>query len=197
MSGVRASERSGSATQLAEEFDGAPVKPVQKPMLPMAQVSGDLQREVERFLYRQAEILDDRRWDDYVALFTESGHYWMPVTEAQTTGDGVPSIFYEDVDLMRLRAKRVVHPRAWSQKPGHRTSHVVSNVIIESVDAAGNLVVRSKFYMSEFRRDTVRHFAGKYRHELKKTANGYKIELQRVDLVNGDGVWDYVIQTWV
>ena len=62
---------------------------------------------------------------------------------------------------------------------------------------SGDVVVRSKFYMSEFRRDVVRHFAGKYRHHLKKTPSGYRIALQRVDLVNGEGTFDYVILTWV
>ena len=63
-------------------------------------VGGDTQRAVEQFLYRQAEILDDRRWDEWLDLFAEDGRYWMPATETQTTGDGVPNIFYEDCNLM-------------------------------------------------------------------------------------------------
>ena len=35
----------------------------------------ETQRAVEQFLYRQADILDDRRWDDWLGLFTEDGHY--------------------------------------------------------------------------------------------------------------------------
>jgi 3-phenylpropionate/cinnamic acid dioxygenase small subunit len=133
-----------------------------------------------------------------MSLFTEDGKYWMPVSEEQQVADGVPNIFYEDMDLMRVRAKRVTHPRAWSQKPPHRTSHVVSNVVVESLDPkTGDAVVNSRFYMVEFRRDALRHFSGKYTHHLKKTPTGYAIKLQRVDLVNGDGTWDYVIQTWV
>lgn len=191
-------EKNVTATQYAEDFDGTPRHADGHALYPVADVSPELQHAVERFLYRQAEILDERRWEDFVALFTETGHYWMPVTDSQTQMDGVPSIFHEDVDLMRVRTKRVMHPRAWSQKPGHRTSHVVSNVLIESVDAAtGDVTVRSKFYMSEFRRDVVRHFAGKYRHQLKKTPQGYRIELQRVDLVNSEGPYEYVIQTWI
>ena len=195
---MRATEKSGSATQYAEDFDGAAQADRPRPPLLVADVSPELQHAVERFLYRQAEILDDRRWDEWLALFTETGKYWAPVTESQTDAEGAPSIFYEDVDLMRVRAKRVSHPRAWSQKPPHRTSHVVGGVVVEKVDAeTGDVVVRSKFHMTEFRRDQLRHFAGKYRHHLKKTAAGYRIELQRVDLVNGDGTYDYVIQTWL
>lgn len=160
--------------------------------------STDTQREVEQFLYRQAEILDDRRWDDWLALFAENGRYWMPAAEDQTVGEGVPNIFWEDLDLMRVRIARVSHPRAWSQYPPNRISHVVSNVIIEREDeTTGAVVARSKFYAAEFRNDQVRHFAGKYRHHLVRAEDGYRIKLQRVDLVNAEGPFEYVLQYWL
>lgn len=190
----------GSATEWAESLDGKPVARKGAPPQPHVRVSPEVKLEIEEFLYRQAEILDDKRWDEWLGLFTEDGIYWVPVTEDQTAdkAEGVPNIFYEDLDLMRVRAKRVSHPRAWSQKPPHRTSHAVSSVIVESLDAkTGDVVVRSKFTMAEFRRDVTRHFAGKYRHELKKTKDGYRIRHQRVDIVNSEGPWEYVLQTWV
>jgi 3-phenylpropionate/cinnamic acid dioxygenase small subunit len=159
--------------------------------------SHDKLRRVEQFLYRQAEILDGRRWLEFVDLFTEDGIYWMPASPEQTTGDGVPSIFYDDRDLMTVRAKRVTHPHAWSQAPLWGTSHLVSNVTIEKEDRTGALTVRSRFHMMEFRRDTSRHFAGSYIHHLVPVGEGYRIKLQRVDMVNGQGPYEYVLQVWV
>ena len=161
-------------------------------------ISFETQRAVEQFLYRQAETLDERQWDDWLALFTDDGIYWMPASADQETGEGVPNIFYEDINLMLMRAKRVEHPRAWSQLPRNRTSHVVSNVVIEAEDpATGDIVARSKFYASEYWYDETRHFAGKYRHHLCHTDDGYRIRLQRVDLLNAEGPFDYVIQFWL
>jgi benzoate/toluate 1,2-dioxygenase beta subunit len=158
----------------------------------------ELQLAVERFLYEQSEILDDRRWDDWLALFTEDGLYWMPAHEEQTTGEGVPNIFYEDRFLMDMRIKRVTHPRAHSQQPPNKTSHVVSNVVIEADDAAsGEITVRSRFYAAEYRNDITRHFAGRYRHTLVRAGTGFQIKLQRVDLVNGEAPFDYVLQYWL
>ena len=195
---MRATAQAGSATEGAESIDGAPVVRDAGGALPEADVTPQQQREVERFLYRQAEILDDKHWDEWLELFTADGHYWMPASEEQTKADGMPNIFWEDLDLMRVRVKRVNHPRAWSQKPPHKTCHLVSNVVIEKHDAAsGDILVRSKFHMAEFRRDNVRHFVGKYRHELKKTKDGYRIKLQRVDLVNAEGPFEYVLLTWL
>ena len=157
---------------------------------------GDTLREVEQLLYRQAELLDRKAWADFIALFAADGLYWMPAAPEQTTGDGVPSIFYEDRDLMNVRMKRVTHPHAWSQAPDWGTNHVVSNVMIER-EGGGAVVVRSRFHMMEFRRDATRHFAGSYLHHLRRTRDGWRIALQRVDMVNSQGAYEYVLQVWV
>jgi hypothetical protein len=51
--------------------------------------------------------------------------------------------------------------------------------------------------MMELRRDTVRHFAGTYRHKLQRVGDDFKIELQRVDMLNGQAPFDFVLQIWV
>lgn len=163
----------------------------------VAEVGPEVQLAVERFLYRQAEILDEGRWDDWLALFAEDGRYWMPAEADQTDGEGVPNIFWEDLDLMRLRIRRNLHPRAHSQAPPNRLCHVVSNVIVESADAGGDIVARSRFHCAEYLRYEVRSFTGRYRHLLRAAPDGYRIALQRVDLVNREGPWEYVLQWWL
>ena len=154
------------------------------------------QHAVEQFLYRQAALLDAKQWQQYIDLFTDDGHYWMPASPEQTTGEGVPSIFYEDRNLMTVRMRRVQHPDAWSQRPLWGTNHLVGNVMIDP-ESDGQLVVRSRFHMMEFRRDASRHFAGSYIHHLVRTGDGFRIRLQRVDMVNAQGAYDYVLQVWV
>ena len=156
----------------------------------------ELQHEVEQFLYRQSELLDTKQWQAWIDLFADDGVYWMPADPAHKHWDGVPSIFAEDRNLMNVRMKRVLHPDAWSQRPLWGTNHVVSNIIIESYDS-DEVIVRSRFHMMELRRDDVRHFAGAYRHHLKKTTDGYRIKLQRVDMTNAQAAYEYVLQVWV
>jgi 3-phenylpropionate/cinnamic acid dioxygenase small subunit len=190
---ARTAKKSAPRRKRASAATGAPIKRIVKP-------NGvrDTLREVEQFLFRQADLLDERRWGDFIELFADDGLYWMPASPEQTTGEGVPSIFYEDRNLMTVRMKRVTHPHAWSQSPMWGTSHLVSNVAIEKEDPrTGEITVRSRFHMMEFRRDVSRHFAGTYRHRLAKTKDGYRIKLQRVDMVNGQGPYDYVLQVWV
>ncbi len=172
--------------------------PTSADQLPVAAVSLETQRAVEQLLYRQAEILDAQLWNDWLELFTDDGHYWMPAREDQTEGEGQPNIFWEDQNLMRVRVRRNTHPNAWSQSPRNRLCHVVSGVVIELEDPkSGDLVVRSRFHCAEYLRYEVRNFTGRYRHHLKKTPAGYRIQLQRVDLVNREGPFDYVMQWWL
>ena len=155
------------------------------------------QHDIEQFLYKQAELLDTKRWQDWIDLFTPDGIYWMPPDASYTTWDGQPAIFAEDKNLMHVRMGRVLHPDAWSQRPLWGTNHVVSNVVIRKSNKSGDIEVTSRFHMMELRRDDVRHFAGQYTHRLKKTKKGYAIKLQRVDMTNAQAAYDYVLQVWV
>jgi benzoate/toluate 1,2-dioxygenase subunit beta len=155
------------------------------------------QFDVEQFLYKQSDLLDSKRWQEWIDLFTPDGIYWMPPDASYKTWDGQPAIFAEDKNLMAVRMGRVLHPDAWSQRPQWGTNHVVSNVVIDKAAKNGDLVVRSRFHMLEMRRDDIRHFAGQYTHHLKKVKGGYRIKLQRVDMTNAEAAYDYVLQVWV
>ena len=158
--------------------------------------TASLQRRVEQFLFHQSELLDEKQWGAYIELFAQDGVYWMPVMPEQTEWLDSPSIFAEDRRMMEIRMGRVTHPNAWSQAPQWGTSHLVGNVVLESVSDT-EISVRSRFQMMELRRDATRHFAGTYRHTLQRTGDDFKIGLQRVDLLNGQAPFDYVLQIWV
>jgi 3-phenylpropionate/cinnamic acid dioxygenase small subunit len=165
---------------------------------PAATVGHDTRRVVEDLLFRQSEALDRQEWEEFRELFTSDGVYWIPAEPHHTTWKGVPCICAEDRDLMSMRIKRLRHPRAWSQLTSWATNHVIGNIRIERVDADANrLIARSRFHMMEYRRDEVRHFAGSYEHTLVAVPGGYRIALQRVDLVNADGPFEYVLLAWV
>jgi len=177
----------------------SPRTPHQAGELPAALAAGaaDLQREVEQLLYRQAELLDAKQWQSWMDLFSDDGIYWMPARAEQTEWESSPSIFIEDKPMMEIRKGRVTHPNAWSQAPLWETNHIVSHVALESVEGS-RIVVRSRFHMMELRRESIRHFGGRYHHTLQRAADGQlTIQLQRVDLFNAQAPFDYVIQIWV
>jgi 3-phenylpropionate/cinnamic acid dioxygenase small subunit len=163
---------------------------------PLEAQTASLQQRVEQFLFHQSELLDEKQWAAYIELFATDGVYWMPVAPEQTEWVDSPSIFAEDRPMMQIRMGRVTHPNAWSQAPQWGTSHLVGNVVIETVSET-EISVRCRFQMMELRRDATRHFAGTYRHTLRRVGDDFKIALQRVDLLNGQAPFDYVLQIWV
>jgi 3-phenylpropionate/cinnamic acid dioxygenase small subunit len=173
-----------------------PKKAIRVPTGLAADAAFNLQRQVEQFLYFQAELLDTKNWGGFIDLFCSAGVYWVPARPEQTEWLDSPSIFAEDRQLMAVRMGRITHPNAWSQAPFWGTSHLVGNVVIEEVTST-KVKVRSRFQVVELRRDAVRHFAGVYRHTLLRAGDDFEIELQRVDLLNAGAPFDYTIQAWV
>jgi 3-phenylpropionate/cinnamic acid dioxygenase small subunit len=187
----------GHLPRAAQGLAPSPQQLPPRGVLPHTAAEAELQREVEQLLYWQAELLDGKHWQAWMDLFDDQGVYWMPVTPEQTEWEGSPSIFAEDKLMMEIRKGRVSHPNAWSQVPMWETNHLVSHVVIESV-GPGEIQVRSRFHMMELRRDTVRHFGGRYQHTLVRGSDGaLRIRLQRVGLFNSQAPFDYVLQIWV
>src|ERR1700691_867411 len=143
----------------------------------------------EQFLLREARLLDEARFDDWVALFTPDAWYWVPSQPDQPDPHETVSLIYDDRRLLETRVRRLASPRMYSQEPRSRTSRMVVNVTIE-VDEPTACTVRSKFHMIEFRRDTQRIFAGTAFHRLVQTDGGLRIAWKRVDLVNCDAPMD-------
>ena len=151
------------------------------------------QRSVERFLMHEAQLLDDRRFEEWRNLFAEDGHYWVPLTPNPASPDGEPSLFYDDKGMMETRFERLRHPNIHSQNPPHRTCHIVGNVVIESVNSTcAEFLVASNMIMTDYRLRVQRVFSGRVRHQLRRDGEGYRIVLKRVDLINCDDVFELI-----
>lgn len=154
-----------------------------------AHVPGDTLRELEQFLYREARLLDERRFWEWDRLFTDSGMYWAPQQHGQANPFEHISLFWENRMLREVRIRRMENPRNWSQQPPTRTAHLVGNVMVEGLDRQGLLVVSASFQVSEWRL-VQRQLAGRYTYKLaSQEGGGWKIQLKRVDLINCNDVF--------
>lgn len=146
-------------------------------------------QEIESFLIAEARLLDERRWDDWLALFTDDGWYWVPLEEGQANPREVVSLIYDDRRLLETRIRRLVEAALHAQTPVSRTSRIVANPTVEAEDG-DEITVRAKFGMVESRRDVRRVFAGTAWHRLLRAGDGFRIRWKRVDLVDCDAVHD-------
>jgi 3-phenylpropionate/cinnamic acid dioxygenase small subunit len=140
--------------------------------------------EITRFIYREARLLDEKRWDAWYELFTEDGHYWVPLTRDQPDAETHTSLAYEDKLLLRLRIERLrrrppsQHPESWSQ-------HVLQAPEIEAANGDG-WMVRTAFHYSEARGDAMVMLTGVALHRLVRQDGALRIRLKRVNLLNCD-----------
>lgn len=146
-------------------------------------------RPFERFLFHEARLLDERRFDDWLALFADDGWYWAPIRENQANPRDTVSIIYDDRRMMEVRVRRLMQGGAHALNPLPRTSRIVGNVTLEAADdAAGAYEVAARFQMVEFRLDRQRLYAGAARWALARIDGGFRIRWKRVDLVDCDGM---------
>jgi 3-phenylpropionate/cinnamic acid dioxygenase small subunit len=152
----------------------------------------DLDR-CEQFLLHEARLLDEAKFDDWLALFTADGWYWVPSEPDQDNPHDTVSLIYDDRRLLETRVRRLASPRMYSQEPRSRCSRIAANVTIEETDSGG-VTVRSKFLMIEYRREQQRLFAGTAWHRLLQSDGAIRIAWKRVDLVNCDAPMDGLTQ---
>jgi 3-phenylpropionate/cinnamic acid dioxygenase small subunit len=143
----------------------------------------------EQFLLQEARLLDDGKFDDWLALFSSDAWYWVPSEPNQTDPVETVSLIYDDRRLLDTRVRRLSSPRMYSQEPRSRTSRIIANVTIEESDSK-SCTVRSKFSMIEYRREQQRIFGGTSFHRLVHSNGRIMIAWKRIDLVNCDAPLD-------
>ena len=145
----------------------------------------DLSR-VERFLYDEADLLDNPDLDAWFDLYTEDGTYWMPVDQEQTDPINHISLFYDDRVMMEVRRRNFVHPRAASKDHKVRCSHMIGNIRDAGTSERGDRIITSNFQVLMYYREEQRVYGGKYIHHLVPHGDSFRIRHKKVTLINCD-----------
>ncbi len=146
-----------------------------------------LERTLDAFVAAEAALLDAGRYDDWLALFTDDGRYWVPLQGArQADPVGHNSLAYEDPLLLALRVARLKNPRAHSQHPPSRCQHVLQRSLVEVAADGASAETRTPFLYIEARGDEQVTLAGTARHTLARIDGAWKIRLKRVDLLDAE-----------
>ena len=142
------------------------------------------------FVLREAKLIDQLRFDEWLDLFAEDGIYWMPLEWGQTDQRLMASLMHEDKLLLRIRVERLKGNRTFSQKPKSRCHHVLQVPQVESRDdAAGTYVTWTPMHYVETRLDEQTLYAAWATHTLVHDGTALKIKLKRVDVVNCDAAF--------
>jgi 3-phenylpropionate/cinnamic acid dioxygenase small subunit len=108
-----------------------------------AMVDEGVERECTHFLYREAELLDNRKFDEWLSLLSPAIDYRVPVRTTRENKDGFgfsKSAFFleEDFGSIKVRVARLRSEFAWSENPATRTRRFVGNIRVRASDTPGS-----------------------------------------------------------
>ncbi|MEO0389784.1 MAG: aromatic-ring-hydroxylating dioxygenase subunit beta [Pseudomonadota bacterium] len=149
-----------------------------------------IRSDVVDFIYAEARMLDEGRFAEWLALWLEDGHYWMPLDYKQTDPLNETSLLYEDHFMLRLRVERLEGARTFSQKPKSRCHHVLSRPDVDVFDLdEGRFQTRTAMHYVETRLDEQMLLACTATHDLALVDGALRIANKKVELVNSDAAF--------
>jgi len=155
-----------------------------------------LKDEIEQFLYQEAELLDERQFEDWLDLLTEDIRYWMPMRrnvkfgelDREFTREGQDiNWFDEGKDTLARRVNQILTGVHWAEEPLSRICHSVSNVQVlkatPSVSQATEVNVKCRFMIYRNRVQTETDFLVGKREEVLRSVDGqWKIAQRKIIL---------------
>jgi 3-phenylpropionate/cinnamic acid dioxygenase small subunit len=145
--------------------------------------------ERDRFralIEREARLLDQLRFDEWLAMYAPECIYWVPGTPEAGDPRREIAISFDDRRRLEDRIFRLRTGYAWSQAPKSRTVRMTSNVEVFAGKDEGSRMVRSNFLISEFRPDGIRFLCGWCGHRFLPTAQSWQIQVRQVNLIDCD-----------
>ena len=163
----------------------------------------DTIREVEQFLFREARLLDARRFHEWLDLLTDDVRYWMPTRanrypanskaisildgsryeEGDLSREDELAILDEDKDSLTRRVNRLDSGMAWAEDPPSRTRHFVSNIEVEPGAGDTEIRVYSNFIMYRTRGQTEQDFyVGSRQDVLRREGGQLKVAYRKIVL---------------
>jgi 3-phenylpropionate/cinnamic acid dioxygenase small subunit len=153
-----------------------------------------LRLEIEEFLYREADLLDERRHDEWLALLAEDIRYWMPMRrnvkvddrEREFTREGRDiSWFDEGKETLTRRVRQIQTGIHWAEEPVSRISHLVSNIQLVDVNPSAaepsEVSVRCRFLVYRNRVETETDIlVGKREDLLRRVGLDWQIARRKI-----------------
>src|ERR671910_303726 len=155
-----------------------------------------LAQEITEFLYREAELLDERRYQDWLALLTDDVRYWMPMRRNVKYGEAEREFtrsrsdinwFDKGKETLERRVKQIETGIHWAEEPVSRISHLVTNVQVQSAEpslaAAQDVSVTSRFLIYRNRVETETDIlVGRREDQLRRNAAGWLLARRKIIL---------------
>lgn len=143
---------------------------------------------VAGLLFREAELVDARQWDEWLKLFSESVEYWIPAWDSENEYTKDPNseislIYYNSRAGLEDRVFRLRSGMSSASTPFPRTSHHVSN-IRATFGEDGSSAVKANWQVLSFRLGATSTFFGSYEYLLEPHGQGWRIRKKKIIVMN-------------
>jgi len=145
----------------------------------------ELLRQVEQFVFHEADCMDRHAYDEWLALWDADPLYWVPCDGEDVDPKTRISLIYDRREQLEQRIRRLRGPHAFAQQPRSRLTRVVSNVQLRECTEEA-FVVASTFVLGECRLGSQTVWFGRNVHTLTRHADGLRIKRKKVMLLNND-----------
>src|SRR5258708_15044529 len=147
-----------------------------------ASVGADVEASAREFIQHEARLLDDRRFDEWEALWAPDGMYWIPGERDDLEAF---ALVQDNRNRITTRIRQMLDADRHSQRPPSRTARTVA--ASQATVAENEVVVRSSFVLLESRLGKLTQWGGGYEHPLPvREGGGLLMTLKKVLLVNRD-----------
>ena len=147
-----------------------------------------LKRDVSELIYWESTLLDRRRWEDWLALYTKDAVYWVPswINEEETTNDPETQlnlIYLRGRGGMADRIFRIESRDSYASMPLERTVHVVGNVLIEGVEG-DEITAFANCLVHSYSGKGAQTRASLYDFTIRRTGDGLRIARKKITFID-------------
>lgn len=145
----------------------------------------DLMHDVEQFLFREARLADEHRYEEWEELWTDDAIYWVPANGENTDPEREMSIIYDNRSRIGLRVRQLLSGKRYTQDPRSSLRRIIGNIELLGRDGdefriAANAIV----FESSQRGETL--WGSRNEYTLRRDGQGFRLARKKVALVNND-----------
>ena len=150
------------------------------------------QQEAEQFVYREAQLIDSGKLEEWQSLFTPDGVYWIPMDE-DVNPELEPSVLYDNQERLSARIYQMLYTPHWAQRPPSKTAHFNTNVLVDEIEGSDEVLVTCSILCHELRGGDHRQLglgieralAGRCEYRLRwLDGEGWRIAMKKVVLIS-------------
>lgn len=146
--------------------------------------------EVAQFLFREARLADESRYDDWEALWTDDALYWVPAVRADADPVTQVAIIYDNRSRIATRIRQLKTGKRHAQAPPSGLRRIVGNIELiggrVSADGGTDLEVGANFLAYESRPRGSELWGGRVTYRLRRAGGGIRLAYKKVVLIDCD-----------